>query len=114
MMPGAPTGGGWGKPILGGLFGAVAGNWLYDRFLRSDRPEYRDYGGGFVNRSYADEGPSYVSTPSAPSDEGQVGVTASGSGSGDDWGDSGGGGDSGGYDSGGDSGGSDSGGGGDW
>jgi uncharacterized protein len=82
-------GGGFFSGLLGGLGGAVAGNWLYDQFGR------RHYGGGDYTTG--------ESTPSAP-DGGDWGAGAEG-----DWGgsDAGGGG-------GADWGGGDAGGGGDW
>jgi uncharacterized protein len=107
---GAPGGGGgfgWGKAIAGGLFGAVAGNWVYDRFFRDD---HHSSSSDYVGTAYADTGSS-SSSYQAPSDEGQVGTTVGGGG-GDDWGGS----SSSDYSSGGSDwgGGGDSGGGGDW
>lgn len=125
---GSPGGGGfgWGKAIAGGLFGAVAGNWVYDRFFRDDH--HHSSSSDYVGTAYADTGSSSSSSYRSSSDEGQVGTTVGGGG-GDDWGSSsssdsssggssdwGGGSDSGGGSDwgGGDSGGGDSGGGGDW
>lgn len=76
----APSaGGGWGRAILGGAAGALAGNWLYDRFA---------HGGG--------DNEAHAATPTdhdhdAPSpDHGDVGHTFGGHGGGDDWSDGGG------------------------
>jgi hypothetical protein len=37
---GGGGGGGWGTSILGGMFGAAAGNWMYDRFARGGGSAY--------------------------------------------------------------------------
>jgi len=63
--------GGWGQSILGGLFGAMAGNWIYDQF--SGR------GGGSAYGSLGER----MSTDDSRSDDGQVGSVG-----GDDWQDS--------------------------
>jgi uncharacterized protein len=114
---GGGFGGGWGSSLLGGLFGAAAGNWLYDRFGRS--------GGSAYGAPPADTGTysggDQASTPdwAGPGDSGLGGGSggdASFGGGGDDFGgggDAGGGGDFGG--GGGDfGGGGDAGGGGDF
>ncbi|MFO0578293.1 MAG: TPM domain-containing protein [Polyangia bacterium] len=71
-------GGGWARTLLGGAAGAVAGNWLYDRFARGDHDgaaHATSYGGGSGGGGY-----------DAPdSDVGDVGSTLGGSGSGADW-----------------------------
>lgn len=92
-------GGGFFSSLMGGLFGAAAGMWMYNNF-------FGGHGTGFGSTAYgSDAGAGGVSG----SDEGQVGSTTS-----DDWGDSGGG-DTGGDWGGGDAGGGDwGGGGGDW
>jgi uncharacterized protein len=72
----APTGGGgWVKPVVGGVAGAVAGNWLYDKFVRGD-----DSGTAHA-AGHSDNAPSGL-----PRDDGDVGETFGGSGGGDDWG----------------------------
>ncbi len=71
------AGGGWAKPILGGVAGAVAGNWLYDKFARGD-----EHGG----IAHAAEHESHHFDFSR--DDGDVGSTFGGSGGGDDWGSS--------------------------
>jgi hypothetical protein len=102
-------GGGWGSSLLGGLFGAAAGSWMYDRFFRGGSSAYGappDTGGG----GYAGGGGG-ASTPdwAAPGDSGMAG----GGGADASFGDSGGGGGGGGGDFGG-GGGGDAGGGGDF
>jgi uncharacterized protein len=103
---GGGGGGGFMSGMLGGLFGAAAGNWLYDSFGRGGGMG-GGFGGGGGERSYGgDRGP-------APSDADQDYSGSGGDfggGSQDDGGGSGG--DFGGGDSGGDSGGGDFGGGG--
>lgn len=75
----APAGGGgWGRAILGGAAGALAGNWLYDRFFH----------GGHDGSAHA----AMPNDSDAPSpDFGDVGDTFAG-GDGADWSDGGGGG----------------------
>jgi hypothetical protein len=68
-------GGGWARTLLGGAAGAVAGNWLYDRFVRGD------HDGSAHAANSGDTGGGY-SPPE--SDDGDVGSTLGG-GSGADW-----------------------------
>jgi uncharacterized protein len=80
--PGATWGGGggWGRSILGGIAGAAAGNWIYDRLVR-------DHGGsaGDLHPSAPPRGEDHdLGAPS--SDQGDVGATFGGSGDGNDWG----------------------------
>lgn len=89
--PGAPGGfggGGFFPSLMGGIFGAMAGHWIYDRFF-SDHNDHSNHSNdsGSDNSGWRGD------------DNGDMG-----SGSGGDWG----------GDGGGDSGGGDSGGGGDW
>jgi uncharacterized protein len=60
-------GGGWGRSILGGMFGAMAGEWLYDRFARGGGEAYG-----------AREEPMDRSDSGFLSDEGRVGDVAGG------------------------------------
>jgi len=97
--PGGPGGGGYGgggggffPSLMGGLFGAAAGLWMYDSFFRSHTPT--DPGGGAA----------YGGSPTGADD------TTAGGGAGGDWGDDAGGGGGGGGDWGDEGGG----GGGDW
>jgi uncharacterized protein len=60
-------GGGWGRSILGGMFGAMAGEWLYDRFARGGGEAYG-----------AREEPMDRSQPGSGSDDGQVGGVGGG------------------------------------
>jgi uncharacterized membrane protein YgcG len=92
---GGGGGGGFMSGLLGGLGGAVAGNWLYDQFSG------RHHGGNYADTTGSDAG----NAPDAPAAEGW----SADAGSTGDWG--GGGGDAGGGGGGGDWGG---GGGGDW
>jgi uncharacterized protein len=85
------SGGGWGRSILGGAAGAVAGNWLYDRLFHGNRD-----GDAYAGTHHLDRNSEYDAP--AP-DHGEVGSTFGGNGGGDDWTD-GGGGDSGGGDGG--------------
>jgi len=73
-------GGGFGSSLLGGLFGAAAGSWLYDRFSGGSysRPDTGGYGGT------AQSGPSSPDWV-GPSDTGQ-GYESSGAGGGADFG----------------------------
>ncbi|MDB5318664.1 MAG: hypothetical protein JWN40_295 [Phycisphaerales bacterium] len=79
-------GGGWGSSILGGLFGAAAGSWLYDRFAHGGGSAYGNppvdggYGGG------AAPGPSSPDW-AGPSDTSQ-GYESSDAGGGADFGSS--------------------------
>lgn len=68
-------GGGWGTAILGGLMGAVAGNWIYNHFLGGGQSS----GWGSETTYTADRSESFA----APSDEGRIG-----GGGGGDWDDS--------------------------
>jgi uncharacterized protein len=70
---GYPSGGGWGRAILGGLVGAMAGNWLY----------HNVFGGGSWGEgsAYAETGSDVSARPDAL-DEGRVADGAGG-----DWGD---------------------------
>lgn len=89
--PGTPSafgGGGFFPSLMGGIFGAMAGHWLYDRFF-SDHNDHSNH----TNDSGSDN------SGWRGDDNGDMG-----SGSGGDWG----------GDGGGDAGGGDSGGGGDW
>jgi len=64
---GSYGGGGWGRSILGGMFGAIAGEWLYDRFA----------GGG--GEAYgAREEPMDRGGSGSSSDDGQVGGVGGG------------------------------------
>ena len=110
-------GGGFLSGLMGGLFGAVAGNWMYDRFFH----DHSSYGGGMEPRAYGNEGqaadgPRDVSSSGGDFDDADAGGGDAGGGdfdAGDSGGgdfDGGGGGDFGG---GGDTGGGDIGGGGD-
>jgi hypothetical protein len=90
-------GGGFWSSVMGGLGGAMAGNWLYDQFSG------RHHGG---STDSASSGGDAGTTPETPADD-----WSGGTGGGDDWG-GGGGGDVGG--GGGDWGGGGGGGGGDW
>jgi hypothetical protein len=60
-------GGGWGRSILGGMFGAMAGEWLYDRFGRGGGEAYG-----------AREEPMNRSDLGVGSDEGRVGDVGGG------------------------------------
>lgn len=75
---GSGGGGGWARPLIGGAAGALAGNWLYDRFIRGDHD----------GDAHAATGRHHESAPE--SDHGEVGSTVGGGGGGADW-DSGGG-----------------------
>lgn len=66
-------GSGWARPLIGGAAGALAGNWLYDRFIRGD------HGG----EAHAATGSHHDSVPE--SDLGEVGTTVGGGDSGADW-----------------------------
>jgi uncharacterized protein len=55
---GGGYGGGWGSSLLGGLFGAAAGNWIYDRFARG--------GGSSYGASPPDSGSYSGGAPSTP------------------------------------------------
>jgi hypothetical protein len=65
-------GGGWGSSILGGLFGAAAGNWIYDRFARGGGSAYGaphdtggyTGGGGAVGGGSAPTEPDWAQTDS--------------------------------------------------
>jgi uncharacterized protein len=59
--------GGWGRSILGGMFGAMAGEWLYDRFARGGGEAYG-----------AREEPMDRSYSGSNSDDGQVGGVGGG------------------------------------
>jgi uncharacterized membrane protein YgcG len=88
-------GGGWGQSILGGLFGAMAGNWLYDRFARggdeahagreepiaSDQSQWSDDGqiGGVSGGDFGDD----VADAGDTSDFGDGGDSGGGDGGGD-------------------------------
>jgi uncharacterized protein len=94
MAPGA-SGGGFGRSLLGGLFGAAAGMWMYDQFFGS-----QGHASSWSERNDAGSGDGGVSGQDTD-------YSGSGGGFDDSGGDSGGG-DSGGF------GGGDSGGGGDF
>lgn len=89
-------GGGLGRSILGGIAGAAAGSWLYDRFARDHTGDNSS-----LPSAHADPGSH---RDDVDMDNGSVGTTIGGSGGGDDWGGGGGG----------DFGGGGDGGGGDW
>jgi uncharacterized protein len=111
-------GGGWGTSLLGGLFGAAAGSWLYDRFAHGGSSAYGappvDQG-GYGGAGGASSTPDWAAPGDSSSGGGSAGDASFGgdAGGGSDasfGGDSGGGGD---FSSGGDfGGGGDSGGGG--
>lgn len=69
-------GGGFGRSFLGGIFGAVAGSWLYDRFTGNDHNTYA----GSNHDNYRDSGSS---TDLSRTDDGAVGSSSS-----DSWDDS--------------------------
>jgi uncharacterized protein len=108
---GGGGGGGWGSSLLGGLFGAAAGNWIYDRMFRggSTQAAPPDAGGG---ADYGGGGGGYVPPQSdwGGQDVPGGGFSSGDAGGGGDYGGGGGGG--GGGDAGG--GGGDAGGGGDF
>jgi len=114
---GGGGGGGFFSSMLGGLFGAAAGMWLYDSFFRSHTPS--PMGG---STAYGGESTGGVDDTGSTGAGGDYGGDADAGGGGGDWGgggdaDAGGGGDWGGGDAGGgggDWGGGDAGGGGDW
>ena len=66
--PGMPYGGGGGggggflTGMLGGLFGAAAGNWVYDSFFRGSHSQPA---GGFGQRAYGGEPNQYGNAPPA-------------------------------------------------
>lgn len=94
-------GGGFLTSLMGGIFGAVAGNYIYDKFFGSshhDSNYYRDDSTNYSNSN------SNSSNDWRNDDNGDFDVN---SGSGGDWGSDSGGGDSGGSDSGGGDSGSD-------
>jgi len=99
---GGGGGGGFGTSLLGGMFGAMAGMYLYNSM----------FGGGMSSASAAD-GTSAADGGGGDTGEGNFDGGAEGGGGGGDWGDSGGGGDGAGGDWGG-GGGDMGGGGGDW
>jgi uncharacterized protein len=99
---GGGGGGGFFSSMMGGIGGALAGNWLYDQF--SGR--HHDGGNYADNTSYGDGGQDYSGDTGGGNWDAGGGVS-------DDWGGGGGGGDWGGG-GGGDWGGGDGGGGGDW
>lgn len=72
-------GGGWGRAILGGAAGAVAGSWLYDKLAHGDR-DNEAHAATHADRDYDAPNP----------DHGDVGHTFGGHGGGDDWSDGGG------------------------
>lgn len=86
-------GGGLGRSILGGIAGAAAGSWLYDRFARDHTGDNSS-----LPSAHAEPGSH---RDDVDTDHGSVGTTIGGSGGGDDWGGGGGGGDFGGGDGGG-------------
>ena len=49
--PGGGGGGGFFPSLLGGLFGAAAGMWMYDSFFRHDTPSGGGFGGGDAGSS---------------------------------------------------------------
>jgi hypothetical protein len=49
-------GGGFFQSMLGGIFGAAAGNWLYDSFRGSNAGASQNYGGGMGSPSADDSG----------------------------------------------------------
>lgn len=115
---GGGGGGGFMSSMLGGLFGAAAGMWMYDSFFRGSSPT-----GGMAPSAYGDTGGAPAPDDSAgPGGGGDWGGGGAGAGGGGDWGGggagAGGGGDWGGGDAGGGGGdwggGGDVGGGGDW
>ncbi len=95
---GGGGGGGWGSSLLGGLFGAAAGSYLYDRFFHSGT----SYGSPTDQGSFGGGGPGVQSGPSEPDWSAPGGNFDSSGGSfGSSGGDFGGGGGGGGGDSGG-------------
>ncbi|HEY3897562.1 MAG TPA: TPM domain-containing protein [Chthoniobacter sp.] len=121
-MMGGGGGGGFFSSMLGGIFGAAAGNWMYDRFFGSrdvsnygSQPEVRqvdDGGSGYTGKDNYENFNDTSGGGGGDFGSGNSGGDTSGGGGGGDFGSSGG--DSGGGDfgGGGDSGGGDSGGGG--
>lgn len=73
------TGGGWGRAIVGGAAGALAGNWLYDRLFHGNS-DHEAHAATHADRDYDAPNP----------DHGDVGHTFGGHGGGDDWSDGGG------------------------
>jgi len=119
---GGGGGGGWGSSILGGLFGAAAGSWLYDRFSHGGGSAYGappadqgGYGAGYSGGG-ASQTPDWAGPGDLSSGGGSGGDASFGGGgdanSGGDFGGGGGGDFSGGGDFGGGGGGGDFGGGG--
>jgi uncharacterized protein len=97
---GGGGGGGFLSSLVGGMFGAAAGMWMYDSFFRGGSS-----GGAFGSSAGAGGSPAAGADDRTPGDAGAGG----------DWGnDGGGGGGAGGDWGGGDAGGGDAGGGGDW
>lgn len=66
-------GGSWVKPVVGGIAGAMAGNWIYDQLS---------------NRSHADDSRPFSGSSSGEvhNDGGQIGGSFGSSGGADDWG----------------------------
>jgi uncharacterized protein len=108
---GGGGGGGWGSSLLGGLFGAAAGSWMYDHFFRSGT----SYGASPPVDAGGYQGGGAPSSPDwvGPSDTGQ-GYESSDAGGGADFGGGGGGGGGMDFGGGGDAGGGGGGGGGDF
>jgi hypothetical protein len=82
-------GGGFGRGIMGGLLGGIAGNWMYDQFFRGS-----GFGGGFGGGMTPMSGDGPQSMPPDSSDPNQWTSTGGDFGSSGDGGGGGGGGDS--------------------
>lgn len=94
---GAPGygGGGFMSNMLGGMFGAVAGNWMYDSFFRGSHGHGPDFGGGAYGaepsgRRFDPMGGDDAGRPSTGGDGGQGGDFGGDGGQGGDFGDAGG------------------------
>jgi uncharacterized membrane protein YgcG len=93
---GGGGGGGFMSSMFGGLFGAAAGSWMYDRFFRGDSPHSGGALGG--SQSYGDQGDAGGGSSGLPDDQDYSGGgsdfdnSGGGGGGGDFGGDSGGGG----------------------
>lgn len=74
-MGGGSTGGGWVKPVVGGIAGAMAGNWIYDQLTGRGQAHADAGSSGDVQHRDGWHG----------SDGGQVGGSFGGTG-GDEWG----------------------------
>jgi len=75
-------GSGWGRAIVGGAAGAMAGSWLYDHLFRGSHD-------GAAHAATTD--PVFRGSDAPQSDLGEVGSTLGGDGDGSDWSDDGGG-----------------------